>query len=106
MVGEYYEMNEYPVTEYKGYSLRPVIKISDEKIDDTGVWYEYSIEGWLGKRRRLVKGAGVYQTPDSAAKAAVSFAKNQIDEHLIKYKNSFFYRMFCSLGYCPASRYG
>jgi len=53
-----------------------------------------------------VKGAGVYQTPDGAAKAAVSFAKNQIDGHLIKYKKSFLYRMFCSLGYCPASKNG
>ena len=85
--------------------MRPIIKVSNERIDDTGVWYEYSIEGWLGKRKRLVTGAGVYQTPDSAAKAAVSFAKNQIDEHLTKYKKSFLYRVLCSLGYCPASRY-
>ncbi|MBT8123779.1 MAG: hypothetical protein KJO81_03025 [Gammaproteobacteria bacterium] len=53
-----------------------------------------------------MKGAGVYQTPDGAAMTAVSFAKNQINENLIKYKKSFLYKMFCSLGYCPASKNG
>jgi len=98
-------MKKYPVTQYKGFSIQPIIKLSDAKINDEGEWYEYSIEGWRKNRRRIIKGSGVYETPEGAATASISFAKREIDAHLVKYENSLFYRIVCGIGYCPASKY-
>lgn len=92
-------------TRYKGFTYQPVIRHSNEKVDGTDGWYEYLIEGRRGKRKVLIKGSGVYQTQESASQAAVTFAKNNIDEHLDKYNKSFLYRMICKVGYCPASKY-
>jgi len=98
-------MKEYSVTKYKGFTLQPIVKLSDKKIDNEENCYEYSIEGWLENRSCIVKGPGVYATPEGAATAAISFAKHEIDAHLVKYNKSFFYRLFCSVGFCPASKY-
>ena len=98
-------MKEYPVTKYKGFSFKPIVKLSETKIDTENDWYEYSIQGWVKKRSRIIRGAGVYENAEGAAKAASSFARQEIDKHLTKYECSIFYRIFCSIGYCPASKY-
>lgn len=91
--------------QYKGFSYLPIIKISNELVDGDDKWYEYLIEGRKGKRKCLVKGAGLYNSPEQASNAANKFAKTRIDEHLYKYEKSFLYRMICNFGYCPASKY-
>jgi len=98
-------MNTNSQIQYKGFTYQPIIKISNEILDGSDSWYEYLIEGHRGKRKCLVKGGGIYKTPESASKAADTFAKKQIDEHLYKYKNSFIYRLVCIIGYCPASKF-
>lgn len=98
-------MKEYNVSKYKGFSFKPIVKLSKHKIDNEGDWYEYSLEGWIKNRSRLVKGAGLFETPDGAARAAYSFARLEIDRHFTKYQSSLFYRIICSIGYCPASKF-
>ena len=98
-------MKEHPVTKYKGFSFKPIVKLSKAKIDAEGDWYEYSIQGWLKNRSCVVKGSGVYENPEGAASAAYSFAKQEIDNHLAKYENSLLYRIYCGIGFCPASKF-
>jgi hypothetical protein len=33
-------MKEYPVTKYKGFSFKPIVKLSKTKINAEGDWYE------------------------------------------------------------------
>lgn len=98
-------MKEYPVTTYKGFTIKPIVFPTDDKIDEPGDWFRYSIEGQKGKKKRVIKGSGLYKTPDSAAMAAVTFSKHEIDSHLARYRKSAVYRFFCNLGYCPVSKY-
>ena len=98
-------MKEYPVTKYRGFSFKPLVSLSHAKIDAEGEWYEYSIEGWYGNKSRIIKGSGIYENPQGAASAANTFARQEIDKHISKYKNSLFYRIFISIGHCPASKF-
>gem|GEM_PF-4412241 len=90
---------------YKGFTFQPIIRISNEKVEGAENWYEYLIEGRRGKRKVLLQGSGLYQSPEGASQAAIRFAKAQIDEHAFKYEKSFLYRTICLLGYCPASKF-
>ncbi|MEM7401522.1 MAG: hypothetical protein AAF304_06190 [Pseudomonadota bacterium] len=97
-------MEEYPKFTHKGYTCKALVKVSNKQVEEDGTWYEYSVHGEKDGKECIVKGPGLYQSPGSAAEAAISFAKREIDEHLAKYEKSFFYRFRCSLGYCPAAR--
>lgn len=98
-------MKEYPVTEYKGFSFQPVVETSESGMDDSTVWYEYTIKGWRGRRKCVIKGKSLHHDPENAAQAAIKFSKAKIDDHVSKYDSSFLYRVICSIGYCPASKY-
>ena len=98
-------IREHSIIKYKGFSYKPIVKLSDAKINAEGDFYEYSIQGWVKNRSRLVKGAGVFENPEGAARAANSFAKQEIDKHLTKFESSLINRIYCALGYCPASKF-
>lgn len=98
-------MKEYQVIKYKGFSFKPIVKLSNATIDDESDWYEYSIEGWIKNKSCTIRGSGVYKTPEGAASAAHSFARQEIDNHLSKYEGSIIYRIFCGIGFCPASKF-
>ena len=95
-------MQKYPEFNHKGYTCKALVRKSSKSIDEPGEWYEYTIHSEKDGKKCLVKGPGLYQSANSAADAAISFAKSEIDEHLVKFEQSFFYRFRCSFGFCNA----